>query len=135
MTFWKFINPKLKLQFEASNLCTFLPVFGIKCWKTDKNVLKLLALNCNISALGWWIFKNSKAEAQRRMGACFEPNYKEMQLQEIFLFNFEANSRCKIHFQSTITVTIKGLLFHSCKRPFGYFTLRCRRLYNAKLAF
>ena len=39
--------------------------------------------------------KNSKAVVQGRMGAHLEPNIKEMLPLKRFLFNVEANFRCK----------------------------------------
>ena len=59
------------LQFEASNFCLFLSVFALEYWKTGKNKQKLLASNCNISTLGWWIFKNSKVVVQEKVGDHF----------------------------------------------------------------
>ena len=61
------------LHFEANKFCLFLPVFTEKCWKTGSNKQNLLALKCNISTLAWWIFKNSKAVVQERLGAHSKP--------------------------------------------------------------
>ena len=64
--FLKIHQPKVEiLQFVASYFSLFLPDFATKCRKTGKNKQKLLASNCNISTLGWWIFINSKAQLER----------------------------------------------------------------------
>ena len=83
------------LQFEVSKFCSFLLVFQHFYAKIGKIRQKLLASNCNISTLGWWILENSKGVVQGRVGDHFKPYYNDMLPLITFLFNVKANFRCK----------------------------------------
>ena len=78
----------------------------LEIYQSKVEILNLKQVNFAYFCLFFFIFKNSKAVVQGRMGAHSEPKMSQLSQHTKFLQRENVKFRCKIHSRVTITVDL-----------------------------